>query len=94
MSLLSELLEIVKQTALDAVSASKPTQIVFGKVIKIAPFKIKISQSLELTKEYFVISNTVSELMKNNKLKAGDSLIMIQMQGGQKFVLLDKAVSI
>lgn len=125
--------KLIKRTALDAVKESKPTSIVFGKVISAEPLKINVEQKLNLTVAQLVLTNNVRDYktqisfddpnikqvfttwdmgesvesspskiaFKNkikheitiyNGLKVGDEVIMIQMQGGQKYVVFDKVV--
>lgn len=125
--------ELIKMTALGAFEESKPTAIVFGKVISIEPLKINVEQKLTLTAAQLVLTRNVidyktqisfddpnvkqafttwdmgessesspskiafksitkHEITIYNALKVGDEVIMIQMQGGQKYIVLDKVV--
>ena len=99
----SDLVKLMKKVAMDAVNASKPANIVFGKVISISPLKIKVDQKLILTSAQLVLSErvtdfrlsvTVDDIVKtisvNNALTSGDNVILMQMSGGQKYVVIDR----
>lgn len=47
---------------------------------------------VEMTEEDTSVSVEKKRFTVHNKLAAGDSVIMIQMQGGQKYLVLDKVV--
>lgn len=81
-----DLLKLIKKTAVEAFNASKPTDVVFGKVISISPLKIKVDQKLILTSAQLVLTKTVT----NDVLISGDELIMVRMSGGQKYIVMDK----
>jgi hypothetical protein len=120
-----DLIHIMKKMAVDAVNASKPTAIRFGKVSSISPLKINVEQKMTLTAAQLVLTRNVTdhkifmtvdhttenrsggsgdasfashnhdykgkkEFTVHNGLVVGDEVIMVQMQGGQKFIVLDK----
>lgn len=60
MSDTNDLLKALKQSALDAVEASKPVHLVFGTVINTNPLEIQIEQKLTLNKEQLVLSRNVT----------------------------------
>lgn len=121
------LIPIIKKAAIDAVNASKPTAIVYGKVISSSPLKINIEQKMTLTAAQLVLTRNVSdykvfmtvdheteyksggtgdssfashnhaytgkkEFTVHNSLVVGDEVIMIQIQGGQKYIVIDRVV--
>jgi len=123
----SDFVITMKKAALEAVNASDPTAIVFGKVISIAPLKINIEQKMTLTKEFLVLTRNVTdhkvfmtvdhvtenrsggsgdasfashnhaytgkkEFTVHNGLVVGDEVVMVQMQGGQKYIVIDRVV--
>ena len=55
------LLKLVKVAALDAVHASKPANVVFGKVLSPKPLKILVNQKLILTEAQLVLSRDVTD---------------------------------
>ena len=100
-----DLLKMVKKAALDAVNASKPADVVFGKVVGIDPLKIKIDQKLILGNAQLVLSKNVTDyrlsvtaddtfktITVHNALDVGEEVILMQMSGGQKYVVIDKIV--
>lgn len=80
------LLQLIKQAAVEAVEASKPAAILFGKVSDSAPLSIFVDQKLTLSAEFLVITDKVKSLT------VGDKVILLRMQGGQKYIVLDKVV--
>lgn len=127
------LVELIKRASIDAVSESKPTSIVFGKVISIGPLKINVEQKLNLTKAQLILSRNVTDYKTKlsfdnpdlkqefttwnmpestesspskiafkkqlkhditiyNSLKIGEEVILLQVQGGQKYIVLDRVV--
>ncbi|WP_438431977.1 DUF2577 domain-containing protein [Gorillibacterium sp. sgz500922] len=96
------LLETIKRAGMDAVSAANPVELLFGTVTGTAPLEVALSQRLTLDEDFLVIpesltpaeltiGGTVYPLRKG--LAAGDRVALLQMQGGGKFLLLDKVVS-
>lgn len=79
------LIQIIKQAAIEAVEASNPTKVYYGVVIDSSP-KIQIDQKLVITKEFIVATERMQEL----SLTKGDKVILLQEQGGQKYIVLDK----
>ena len=98
-----DLIKLIKKAAVEAVNASKPANVVFGKVISTAPLKIKIDQKLILTSAQLVLAKSVTNyrlsvtidgdyktMTVNNALQNGDEVIMMQVSGGQKYIVIDK----
>jgi len=56
-----ELLKILKKAAIEAVSASKPAEICFGKVTSISPLKIYVDQKITLGKSQLVLARNVTD---------------------------------
>ena len=98
-----DLIKLMKKAAVEAVNASKPANVVFGKVISTAPLKIKIDQKLILTSAQLVLCRNVTDyrlsvtidgdyktMTVHNALQNGDEVIMMQVSGGQKYIVIDK----
>ena len=98
-----DLLKLIKKTSIEAMNASKPANMVFGTVISISPLKIKIDQKLILTSAQLVLSKqvtnhrlsvTLDEQLKtitvDNALKVGEKVIIMQVSGGQKYIVIDR----
>ena len=138
----NDLLKLIKQTAVDAVNASKPANMIFGKVVSASPLKIQTEQKLTLGVAQLVLSRNVTDhtvsvsmdwttepagshshsysgsdsrgdthssttdpagththqvisgasktMTIHNALKAGDEVIMMQVSGGQKYIVIDR----
>lgn len=56
-----ELMKTIKKAALDAVNASKPVEICFGKVTSVSPLKILVEQKMTLGKEQLVLTRNVTD---------------------------------
>lgn len=123
----NDLLYLIKKAAVEAVNASKPTAIVYGKVISSSPLKISVEQKMTLTSAQLVLTRNVTdyktymtvnhvtenksggsgessfashnheykgkkEFIIHNSLVVGDEVIMIQVQGGQKYIVIDRVM--
>ena len=122
---MTDFIKLMKKTAVEAVNASKPSNMVFGKVISISPLKIKLDQKLILTSAQLVLSRCVTdyrlsvtmdhttentsggsgessftshnhavkgkkELLVHNALQVGEEVILFQVAGGQKYIVIDR----
>ncbi len=56
-----ELMKTIKKAAVDAVNASKPVEICFGKVTSVSPLKILVEQKMTLGKEQLVLTRNVTD---------------------------------
>lgn len=92
------LLQIIKQSAVEAVAASNPVSIIYGTVSSSKPLEIRIGQKLSLDEDYLILTRNVTkykdnnDLIIDNELKQGEKVILIRSQGGQRYVVLDKVV--
>ena len=79
------LIEIIKKAAMEAVEASNPTKVLYGTVVDSSP-SIKIDQKFTIPKDFIVVTKRIKE----EGLNAGDKVVLLQEQGGQSFIVLDK----
>lgn len=138
----TELLKIIKQAGSDAVNASKPTTLCFGKITSDNPLKILVDQKMELGEAQLILARQVTDytttctinwstenaltththgisggdsggdsisltstaanlshkhavagtksITIHNKLKVGEQVVLLRMQGGQKYLVLDR----
>lgn len=122
----NDFVKLMKKAAVEAVNASKPANMVFGKVISVAPLKVKVDQKLILTTAQLVLSRNVTDyevemepslnkapsshwteeteggtvhkheikgkkkFMIYNALKVDEEVILMQMSGGQKYIIIDR----
>lgn len=127
-----ELLNLLKQTSIEANETTKPVAIMFGQVISSNPLKIKIDQKLTLTESFLILTKSVIDYSVNmtvnhstesythshgymddsssrttdsnthshdyigtkkytihNKLQVDDNVLLLRIQGGKKFIVLD-----
>lgn len=96
---MANLIETVKKVAFEAIQASNPVAFSFGVVVKEDPLTINIEQKMELTEEFLVLTSQVKlyetiinnqKTIIDNSLKKDEQVILIRMQGGQKFIVLDR----
>lgn len=82
----SNLVQVIKEVAMDAFNASKPTQLVIGTVKKTSPLEIKTG-NLILDSDFLYITTTAA----NNISYAGTGavVLMIRQVGGQRFAVID-----
>lgn len=101
-----DLIKSIKKAADEAVEASKPVALCFGKVTSVAPLGILVDQKLPITSKQIVMTRNVTDfktdtssreragektgVIIHNQLAVGDEVILLRVQGGQKFVVLDK----
>lgn len=97
------LLGIIQKAVQETVDAQKPADLIIGKVQSVSPLSVKIDAltapipqtALLLTssvkaKTANVIGGEGGHVIINEGLSAGDSVIMLRVQKGQKFVILSK----
>ena len=71
--------DIIKQTALNAILESNPINILYGTVTKVDPLTVKINEMLVLTSEFLVLDSIV---------ELNEPVILIKYQNGQKYLVL------
>ena len=54
-----EFLKLVKRAAVEAVEASKPVNVCYGKVTNDSPLEILVDQKITLNKNQLVLSNPI-----------------------------------
>lgn len=129
---MNDFLKLMKKTAVEAVDASKPANMVFGKVISDEPLKIKVDQKMILTEKQLVLARNVTDyeievepslneepyyhlteersgssgddafashtheykgrkyFLVYNALKKDEEVILMQLSGGQKYIVIDR----
>ena len=101
---MDELIQTIKKAAVDAVNATCPIAIVFGNVEQADPLQIRIDQKLLLGMRQLILTkNVIGHEVEaangglkhvfegDNGLRVNEGVILIRMQGGQKYVVLDRA---
>ena len=77
----TELVKLLKKTALDAVAASKPSNVMFGRVISELPLKINVEQKMVLTAKQLVLSRNVTNYRNKISMHSVDGWITDHGQG-------------
>lgn len=103
MSLLPSMIQIIKQAAIEAMEASNPMRLMYGTVTSANPLAVKIDQKFTVPASLLVLTGNVAkhkvtitideeekEITVDNSLASGDRVILMQEQGGQRYIVLDK----
>lgn len=98
-----DFVKVMKQAGTEAVTASKPANVVFGKVISADPLKIQVEQKLILSKAQLILTRNVTDYeidmtvngVRNfqkvhNHLNAGEEVMLMQVPGGQVYIVIDR----
>ena len=97
----NKLVQIMQQAARAPLSDS--TDMLFGKVISTNPLKVRVDNRFELTHKFLITTSLVSDFSVDMEvdgqtkrttvrlgLTAGESVILLRVQGGQKFIIIDR----
>ena len=98
------LVMLIKRAALDAVDAHDPMSLKIGEVISASPLKIRINQKIVLSNAQLLLTNAVREytafattadsdrekITMHLRLAAGEKVLLLRCDGGQKFIVLDR----
>ena len=78
------LLKHIKKAGTEAVANGAPCAVMFGQVTSVEPLKIKVEQRLLLGEKQLIQTENAQ------KIEEDDSVVLLRMQGGQKFIVLDR----
>ncbi len=81
------MVELIKTVSIAAVEESKPVAVHFGTVLNASPLRIQVEQRLTLEQPFLVATQAAKQLAP------GDKVILLRMQGGQRYIVLDKEAS-
>ena len=99
-----DLIQIIKRAAMEAMAAANPCSILFGTVSGTTPLEITIEQRLTVDESFLILTSAVSDhsvqvsdsisgkrtLTILSGLIVGESVLLMQVQGGQKYIVLDR----
>lgn len=97
-----DLVKAVKRASVEAVEATKPTAVLFGKVTSTSPIQINVEQKMTLGAAQLIFCGSVTEhktmitggekiqVTVHNGLVVGDTVLLIRQQGGQKYIVVDR----
>ncbi|GGD95177.1 DUF2577 domain-containing protein [Paenibacillus nasutitermitis] len=98
---MGSLLDVIKSAAGNVVESGSPVHILYGKVIQASPLEVNVDQRFTLTADFLILTENVQryELVIGAEtyvirkgLEAGDRVLMVRVQGGNRYVILDKVV--
>lgn len=84
----NNILFLIKKAAVEAVEAGKPVAVMFGTVSETSPIQVIVEQKLTLSSRQLIVGEKVAET-----LAVGDEVIVLRMQGGQRFLVLDRVAN-
>lgn len=79
-------LAAIKRAAVEAVEAGKPVAFFFGTVTSAAPLAVYIDQKTTYPASMLLLTRTVSDY----GLAVGDRVLLARVQGGGRYIILDK----
>lgn len=82
------MLDVIKKAAVAAVDARVPVQVMYGTVTKTEPLEITVEQRLVLEEPFLVLPESIV----NKSWQTGDQALLLRVQGGDSFVVLDRLV--
>lgn len=80
MSSLSNLVELIKTAALEAVDSTDPSAVIFGTVKSTEPLNIYVNQKLTLTEDFIILTRNVTdyEVEMDTELSTSDATIDLE----------------
>ncbi|QUI25515.1 DUF2577 domain-containing protein [Vallitalea pronyensis] len=91
MSNTQQFIGALKQINKGVMDNSQNVAFYYGKVIAITPLEIQVDQRFVLDQDFLVVTSTVAG---DTALAVGDKVILLREQGGQRYIVLDKVVTI
>lgn len=101
------MIEAIRKAALGAVEAGAPVAVVFGSVINTDPLEVNVDQRFTLDADFLIVPDGLvrqeldlsgigleQPVVIHKGLEVGNSVILLRVQGGQKYLILDKVASI
>lgn len=101
---MANLNELIKKISINAIEQTKPVNILYGEVKSINPLSICVNQKKTYTEKFLILTRNVTDYntyIKEengekkkytiyNSLEIGDIVILLRVQGGQEFIVLDR----
>lgn len=100
---MADLLTTVKQAAIAAIAASNPVNVMFGVVTNTNPLEVNVDQRFTLPADFLLIPESLNEnklviggstYVIRDGLQIGNKLLLLRVQGGQLYVILDRLVNL
>jgi len=96
------MLDIIKKASLGAVGNTNPVAFSYGTVTEATPLQIQVDQRFILSGNALVLPESImeskieldgKEIVVRRGLAKGDRVLMVRMQGGQSYIVLDRLVN-
>lgn len=88
----TSLIQLIKKISKEERQASISADMMLATVTSVKPLKVKISSKVTLDSDFFYITDTLANKISDDKVKKGDKVVLIRSDGGQRFLVIDKAV--
>ena len=102
---MADLIDEIQRIVQDNVEAGKPTDIAFGTVTSVSPFRVALIGTMQpiptnalyrtvgvMPKTANVIGGDGGYVTVNEGLQVGDKVLMLRVSRGQAFIVLSKVV--
>lgn len=96
-----KLLNLIKHASLGALEAGNPLAIQFARVTHSNPLEVNVDQRFTLEEDFLIVPDSLMEhkliigsveYTLKRGLEVGDKVILLRVQGGQQFIILDRVV--
>ena len=84
----------VKEAAMAANDATKPVKVLLGTVTGVDPLTVRVSDKLTLSGTTLIITSALTDDEGGLALAVGDKLALLRVQGGGKYVAIDRVVTL
>ena len=101
----SNLVQMIKQVAMDAVRAAKLSDYQIGTVVSTNPLTVKLSNEATLDADFLQLTHSVTNYEctlecgnvlqiyeVKNALQEGEKVLMLRKTGGQRYMIIDRVV--
>ena len=85
---INDLLELIKEVAINAVRSEEPMGMDHGVVKKLDPLVIDLGD-YTVEDDFIIITGRIRELIDKDKLHVGDTVLCIKDQGGDDWTIMD-----
>lgn len=83
-----DFLDLIKKAATGAVRAEKPVSFYTGEIIALSPITVRLSQKLTLSGQQLIVASAAANA------DIGDTVIVARQQGGSRYIIIDKVVTV
>ena len=97
---MNSFVKTIRQIVADTLESKKTAKVMFGKVLEAEPLSVFVDSKMTLPEGCLIVPKHLRSLAAvtdeanpvpvniDNALRAGDSVALLRVQGGQKFVIL------